>query len=194
RVSTGVSGGSSVATVRPSFNTVTTSPSSATSPSRCEIQMTPTPSAVSRRTTPNNASTSTSSKTADGSSRMSSLTECESARAMETTCLLRRPQGRDRRRRRDALIPEPGEQRFRVAVHRCPVQQRTPFAFVAQKHVLCDRQGRDQVELLVDGGDAAGDRRVRIPDRQRRAFEQNLASGGLNQPRDALDECRFSGT
>ena len=48
--------------------------------------MTPTPSAVSRRTTPNNASTSTSSKTADGSSRMSSLTECESARAIETTC------------------------------------------------------------------------------------------------------------
>jgi hypothetical protein len=65
---------------------------------------------------------------------------------------------------------------------------------VAQKHVLCDRQVRDQVELLVDGGDAAGDRRVRIPDRQRRAFEQNLASGRLNQPRDALDECRFAGT
>jgi hypothetical protein len=35
---------------------------------------------------------------------------------------------------------------------------------------------RDQVEFLVDGGDAAGDRRVRISDRQRRAVEPNSAS------------------
>ena len=48
--------------------------------------MIPTPSAVSRLTTLNSASTSTSSRTADGSSRMSSLTECDSARAIETTC------------------------------------------------------------------------------------------------------------
>ena len=108
--------------------------------------------------------------------------------------LLRRPQRRDRRRRRDALIPEPGEQRFGFAVHRCPVQQRTTFVFVAQKHVLRDRQVRNQVELLVDGGDAAGDRRVRIPDRQRLAFEPNLASGRLNQPGNALDERRLAGT
>ena len=59
---------------------------------------------------------------------------------------------------------------------------------------LRDRQVRDQVELLVDGGDAAGDRRVRIPDRQRLAFEPNLAGSRLNQPGNALDQRRLAGT
>ena len=193
RVSTGVSAGSSVATVRPSFSTVTRSPSWRTSPSRCEIQMIPTPSAASRRTTLNSASTSTSSRTADGSSRMSSLTECDNARAIETTCCCGRPQRRHRRGRGDVLVPEPGEQRGRLAVHRRPVQQRTAVAFVAQEHVQGDRQMRDQVELLIDGGDAPTDRGVGVADRERLAFEPHLTRGRLDQPGDALDERGLAG-
>jgi hypothetical protein len=64
---------------------------------------------------------------------------------------------------------------------------------VAQKNVERDGEVRDQVELLVDGGDAAGDRRVRIPDGQRLAFEPNLASSRLNQSGYALDEGRLAG-
>jgi hypothetical protein len=53
---------------------------------------------------------------------------------------------------------------------------------------------RDQVELLVDGRDAASDRGVQIPDRQRLAVEPNLPSGWLNQPGNTLDERRLAGT
>jgi hypothetical protein len=71
--------------------------------------------------------------------------------------LLRRPQGCDRRRWRDALVTETGEQRFGFAMHRRPIEDRTSFVFVTEKDVECDRKVRDEVELLIDGGDATGD-------------------------------------
>ena len=107
--------------------------------------------------------------------------------------LLGRPERRHRRRRSDALIPEPGQQRRGLAVHRRPVQQRTPAPLVAEEHVQRHRQVRDQVQLLVDGGDAAGDRGSGVADRERLALEPDLAGGGLDQPGDALDERRLAG-
>src|SRR5215203_1355251 len=52
---------------------------------------------------------------------------------------------------------------------------------------------RYEVELLVDGGDAAGDRRVRVPDRQGLAFKAHVAGRRLNQPGNTLDEGRLAG-
>jgi hypothetical protein len=64
---------------------------------------------------------------------------------------------------------------------------------VAQEHVLCDRKVGDEIELLVDGGDAAGDRGARIADWQRLALKADLASSRLDQSGHALDQGRLAG-
>lgn len=81
-----VRAGRSRATVRPSLSTVTRSPISRISSSRCEMYTTATPSAVSSRMTRKRLRTSSGSSTAEGSSMTISRASRASARAMLTTC------------------------------------------------------------------------------------------------------------
>ena len=64
---------------------------------------------------------------------------------------------------------------------------------VAQEQVVGDGQVVDQVELLVDGGDAAGQGRGRIAGRQGSTVDGDLAGGRGDQAGDALDERRLAG-
>src|SRR3954452_5577867 len=108
--------------------------------------MTPTPSAVSRRTTANSVSISPSSRIADGSSMISSRTSPDSARAIET---IWRAAGRSARTftrggprapalhgRGDLVVAEAGQQRRGLAAHRLATQQRAAARLVPEEDRL----------------------------------------------------------
>src|ERR1044072_7020488 len=117
--------------------------------------MTPTPSAVSRRTTSNSVSISPSSRIADGSSMISRRTSRGGARGggtarragggraggaaprVQAPLPRRRPQLADLLARADPLVAEPSQQRRRVAAHALEVEQRAAARLVRAGNALC---------------------------------------------------------
>ena len=59
---------------------------------------------------------------------------------------------------RDVAVVEPLEQRGRLLAHQVAVQKTRAARLVPEEHALGDRQVPDQVELLVDRRDPAGQR------------------------------------
>ena len=94
---------------------------------------------------------------------------------------------------RDRLVPEPAQERRRLAVHLVEVEQRPAPRLVREKDALGDAQVRDQVELLVDRRDASLQRSRRVARRKRLTQEQDLAAGRLDDAGHALDQRRLAG-
>ena len=186
--------GRPLAVVRPSASTVTRSPIRRISSSRCEMYTTPTPSAVSRRTTSKSVSISDLSRIADGSSMISSRTLPDRARAIDTICL---PAGRSAptfARGGIASCPRRASSAAGLAVHLVEVEERAAPGLVREEDALGHAQVVHQVELLVDRRHPALERSRRIPLRQRLAVEQDLAAGGLHRAGDALDQRGLAGS
>ena len=64
---------------------------------------------------------------------------------------------------------------------------------VAEEDRVADAEVLDEVELLVDRRHADGDRRARLPHRQRLAVDEDLALGRRHRARHALDQRRLAG-
>ena len=156
--------------------------------------MTPTPSAVSRRTTSKSVSISPSSRIADGSSMISSRTSRDSARAIETICWAAGRSALTFARGGIASWPRRASSAVRLAAHPVEVEQRPAPRLVAEEDALGDRQVLDQVELLVDRRDAARERRRRVA-RPAAARPSNRISPlvGSHRAGDALDQRRLAG-
>ena len=155
--------------------------------------MTPTPSAVRRRTTSKSVSISSSSRIADGSSMISSFASPEIARAIETICCAAGRSALTFARGGMAVWPRRSSSAVDVALHRGAVEQQAPARLVAEEDRLGDGQVLDEVELLVDRRDAARQRAGRVAGRQRLAREEDLAGGRLDGTGDALDQRRLAG-
>ena len=123
---------------------------------------------------------------------ISSRTLPESARAIDTTCCAAGRSCADLRAHGDRLVPEPGEQRLRLAVHPVEVEERAAPRLVREEDALGDAQVGHEVELLVDRRDAALQRAGRVARRQRLAEEQDLAARRLERAGDALDQRRLA--
>ena len=102
-------------------------------------------------------------------------------------------QGPHVRVRRDVAVVQAREQLGRVPPHAGTVEQPGAARLVAEEHALGHRQVLDQVELLVDRRDAAGQRLRRLSRRQRIAVDEDLALRGRDHAGDALDQRRLAG-
>ena len=81
----------------------------------------------------------------------------------------------------------------RRPLHRAPVEQAAARPLVAEEHVLGDGDGRDDVELLADDGDAVVDRDPGGESPERLTPERQLPGVGPFEPRDDLAERRLAG-
>jgi hypothetical protein len=88
---------------------------------------------------------------------------------------------------------EAGEQRLRLLVHGAPVEKPEAAALAAEADVLGHRAVRDEVDLLVDRGDAGGLRLGGLREGDRLAVEQDLARIAGVVAREDLDQRRFAG-
>ena len=148
--------------------------------------MTAMPWAVSSRMMRNRLPTSSWASTALGSSMMMSLASWDSARAMLTTCL-----PADGRR---APAAGPGSRgwpsrRGSPRVRRAPRPRRhepEPLRLVAEEDVLRHDEVVDEVELLVDGGDAGLHRGLRVGERDRLAEPLTSPASGWCTPESTL--------
>ena len=155
--------------------------------------MTAMPCAVSSRMIRNRLPTSSWASTALGSSMMISRASCDSARAMLTICLP--AAGSDRTIRPAGSRAWPSRPRISrgLACHRAPADEAEPARLVAEEHVLRHRQVVDQVEFLVDGGDAGLHRGLRVGEADRLAEPLDLPGVGLVRAGEHLDQRGLAG-
>ena len=118
--------------------------------------MMPTPLACSRRITSNSTRTSAVSSEEVGSSITTSTACSETARARATICC-RATLSFITGTPRSTCTPRPASSSAGLAAHPRPVHA-TPASerLAAQEDVLGRGEVRDQVDFLVDGGDAGG--------------------------------------
>jgi hypothetical protein len=102
------------------------------------------------------------------------------------------PQRSHERVGRYARVVEPREQRGGLAPHAPAVEQPTPVELVAEEDALRHGQVLDEVELLVDRGDAARERSARLALRQRLAVDPDLALRRRDRAGHALDQRRLA--
>ena len=93
----------------------------------------------------------------------------------------------------DRLVADALEQGGGLAAHAGPVEEPALAELVAEEDVVGDPEVGDQVELLVDRGDAAADGRRRVAAGERLAVEQDLAVGRVDGAGDALDQRGLAG-
>ncbi len=89
---------------------------------------------------------------------------------------------------RDLGVAEPRQQLTGAGGGLAPLGEAAAVELVAEEHVLGDGQPVDDVQLLVDGRDAAVQGRDRVRDDDLLAVQHDLARGGLVRPREDLDE------
>ena len=123
---------------------------------------------------------------------ISMRTSCDRARAIETTCCAA---GRRELTRTRGSIPS-CPRRVRRAAESRRIFSRSNNGprqrLVRQEDALRDREVLDQIQLLVDRGDAAAQGRGGVTRREWLAVDENLAAGRLDCPGDALDQGRLA--
>ena len=88
---------------------------------------------------------------------------------------------------------EPGEQHAGSPAHLAFLNHAKPRRLAAEKQILRHRKIRQQVDLLIDGGDARIDRSLGRPRRDLDAVEANDARVAREHAGDHLDQGGFAG-